>query len=166
MSAATIEIHEAVAAAWIAWGLDDLFKSYWSDADKLTYPTLNENEATPGQPHPYCVYEMPANVVENRMTGRVHNQQLQIRNNPLLFHVFARPFGSGSAKEIAANLADRIMQDFGGHPTAQPKEMTLSNGGVILQQYQDDYSLREGDNEYSWTIEYNIKADVPVRLRG
>lgn len=166
MSVGQADLAKALATAWTSWGLDNLFKSYWSPADKTTYPSLHEGEATPGQPLPYCVYELDEGNVVTRMTGRTTVTQLQIRDVPCVFNVFAKEFGPKSAKEVASELNEELMRLFGGHPTGQPNELTLEHGKVLLQQYQSDYSLREGDSEYRWVLNYIFRLDVPVRLKG
>ena len=71
--------------------------------------------------------------------------------------------GQDSQKVVAATLSEEIMKVFGGHPTVRPTALTLSNGNHLLTTYQNDFGLFEGEDEYSWTVNYLVKVDVPVQ---
>lgn len=166
MSVGNADLAKAIATGWSAWGIDNVFKSYWSVSVQSSFTSLNEGEASPGQPFPYCVFNLSEGEVATRMTGEAWNEQQQIRDQLCSFHVFAKPITAMSAKESAAMFAELIIGLFGGHPTQQPQELELDHGAVLLQQYQRDYPIRVGDAEYEWVIDYLFRLDVPVRLKG
>jgi len=57
------------------------------------------------------------------------------------------------------------MAKLGGHPAYRPVGIPYMDYGQVLQfQYQNDYGIRTGDEEYRWTIEYLIKLDVWERV--
>lgn len=164
MSIASAAIHEAIADAWADYDIDNEFTQYWTAAQQAAFTSLNDGEAAPGQPYPYCVYEGLSGTISSRMSGHSAIEKHIIREIPWVFRVHAATMtgDSRSAKAIAASLIEVILKRFGGHPTLAPSQLTSSSGSIINMQYQSDYGLRTGDNEYQWTIEYLIVADVPV----
>ena len=158
------DVHKAVATLWESSGLNTLFQSYWAAADRSLYVSLNEGEAAPKTPWPFCVYEASANVVKTRMSGDGDHSKQHVNDQPWRFWVHAAQTTLKSAKEMAADMAEEIMKVFGGHPIQQPSGLTLDNGQVLIVQYQSDYAERESDMVHKWTIEYNIRTDVPVAV--
>ncbi len=166
MSVNTADIAKAVNTLWDAQTLDATFKVLWdSDVTASEWEVLHDMEASPDQPNPYTVFEVALPVIASKMSG-AGNQIREIRDVPLSFDVYAKEVSGDSrtAKEIAAFLAEEIMKVFGGHPTNNPQVMTLDNGNFLIAQYLNDFSVRVGDEEFQWTINYNVKVDVPVAV--
>lgn len=162
---ATSDLHTAIVAVWND-GLDTTFKTYWEAADKTVYLTLNEGEATPGTPAPYCVFEQIRDSTVTRMSGisdTDHSLKQMLRETGFYFRIHAVSTSDLSAKAVAAALLDAVLQSYGGHPTVEPKRELLCAGGVLNMQYRDDYPMRMGDNEYQWTIEYAVTVDKSYR---
>ena len=82
------------------------------------------------------------------------------------FRIHAREIASDvrTAKGIASDLAEEIMKVFGGHPTVAPIGLTLDNGHCLQSQYQNDYSVREGEDNFQWIVSYIFRVDVPVKV--
>ncbi len=168
MSIATADLMNALNTAWDASSLDALFKALRdSSVVEAQFPdVLHDQDAAPKQPFPYCVMGQTTTTTTDRMSGGASALR-EIRDTGLTLHVHARAVDGDSrtAKEIAAYLAEEIMKVFGGHPTVSPTgTLTLANGSVLIVQYVNDFGLREGEDEYRWTIEYNARADVPVAV--
>ncbi len=167
MSIATADTQKAFSATWDASTLDATFEAlYGSDVTAADHVVLEDQEAAPGRPFPYCVLDQAGTLVTDRMSGGA-NAQRHIRDTSLTLRVHARAVSGDSrtAKEIAAFLAEEIMKVFGGHPTVSPTgTLTLDNGNLLIVQYMNDFGIREGEDEYQWTIEYNLRADVPVMV--
>jgi hypothetical protein len=157
------DIHKAVNDVWNARLLDNPFTSLWSDPSLASeFPVLHDQEAGPGQPFPYCVFEQSAGLITDRMSDD-KTTKWEIRNIPWVFRVHARSLSGQTAKEVATSLIDRIAREFGGHPVATPElDMVLDNGNFLLTQYVNDFGVRDGDDEYQWTLEYLFRVDVPI----
>jgi len=164
MAVGIADVHKSIQSAWSAHGIDWEFKKYWVEADRTEYETIHDQEATPTQPFPYCVYELATLLVESRDSGHDVTEKHQTLNIPCDFKVYAKKTGNQSPKVVAAALAEVLLGKFGGHPTVKPVQLVLDNGNVLLMQYQSEMSIREGDDEYSWMISYSIKVDVPVKV--
>jgi hypothetical protein len=160
VSIVTLSADSVIASIWTQ-GLDWEFKKNWAEANRNQYESLHDQEATPGQPFPYCVIEVGKVKVDARMTGHDKNEKHQIVSVPVEFRVHARGMsGSGkTAKAIAGELADAVLAYFGGHPTTAPKAATLSQGTLLLVQYQSHFGTRTGDEEYQITINYLVQLD-------
>lgn len=166
MAVGAADIHKAVNRAWSDYGLDWQFKQNWSESLRDEFITLNETEAAPNQPWPYCVYEQDVGSVVTRMTSTDKAKKREIRDFPFAFRVYSQPI-AGSAKKakvIAADLVEEILKVFGGHPSVEPQNLTLDNGNFLIAQYQNDFSARVGDTEWVWTINYILRTDVPVMV--
>ncbi len=166
MSVASADIHKAVNTVWDASTLDASFKALWdADVDTTEFPVLHDQEATPEQPFPYCVYEISSSSTTDRMSG-VGSTIREIRDVSWVFHIHAREVdGDGrTAKEIAAELAEEVMKVFGGHPTVAATDLSLDNGGFLISTYQNDMGIKTGEDEYQWNVIYIFKVDVPVAV--
>ena len=167
MSITTADLHRSINVAWDASGLNALFQALWP-AGSVTgqFPVLHDQEATPGQPAPYCVVGESASATTDRMYGGA-NRHREVRDVPLSFviHATAVDGDERTAKKIAADLAEEVMKQFGGHPTVAPQQtLVLTDGEHLITQYQTDFGVREGDDEWSWTVSYVFKIDVPVMV--
>jgi hypothetical protein len=166
MSVGVADIHQAVYATWLASGLDAKFTALWpSGVTVADYTVLNDQEASPNQPWPYCVFSQTIVSVTDRMSGGT-NHLRQIHDVPWEFHVHAKLVDGDarSGKQIAAYLVEEMMKVYGGHPTSQPTAPTLDNGNFLIAQYQSDYVIREGEDEWQWLLNYILRVDVPVRV--
>lgn len=162
MTVASADLHKSLVTVWISSGLDALIKSYWSAGDQTQYNTLNDGEAAPGTPFPYCVFEQVIGAPINRMSGPTGLSKYMIRGVPFLFRIHAGKLENNarSAKQLASDIVEEILKVYGGHPLQAPVAMVLDNGGVLNQKYVNDYGIRTGDSEYLWTIEYEFTTDV------
>jgi len=165
MSGALSELHKAIKTAWTTAGLDGSFKAYWALADRSLHITLNDGEASPGIPFPYCVYEITSGSVTDRMSGDgTENKNYMVQDVPVTFKIFTSQYGTSSAKAVAVALAEKVIETFGGHPSAtvRPIQLVMDDYGHLLTQYQTDFGMRLGDEEHLWTIQYIVRLDMPV----
>jgi hypothetical protein len=163
----TADLHTAIETKWVASGLDDKFKAFWdSSIDDDNFTVLNDSEASPHQPFPYCIFSTNKPQTKTRMSSS-STGKLELRNVQLQFRIWSDKVKTDarSAKQIAAYLAEEVMKVFGGHPTVPSTDMELSNGGICQSQFGIDYGVRD-DNlyKYCWTIEYNLLLDIPVAI--
>ena len=166
MSILSADVHKAVNIIWDTQGLDWVFKVNWKLSDRDEFNSLNDQEAPPGQPFPYCIFQQSVGSVVTRMSGHSTNEKHEIRDIPWSFRVHSRQIegNDSTVKELAADLIESIVMRFGGSPTVAPKQLTLDNGFVLLVQLQSDFGIVTGDEEYSWILNYIIKTDVPVAI--
>ncbi len=164
MTVASADLHKGVIAVWNASGLDALFQAlYNAGVDSSEFTVLNDQEGAPGQPFPYCVFQQSLGLTTSRMSGPGACLR-EIRDTPWDFKVHAKAVSGDSRtpKGIAAYLVDEIMKVFGGHPTINPTDLSLDNGNFLITQYQNDFGIRTGDEEYQWNLSYIFRLDVPV----
>lgn len=166
MSVAAADLHKAVNTAWDNASLDGKFTALWdSDVTASEYEPLNDGEGDPSLPMPYCVFEQSAGNTSSRASA-YGSYLREIRDISWEFRVHARTISGDTRtpKEIAAYLIEEIMKVFGGHPTQAPTGLTLDNGNFLIAQYQNDYGIRTGDDEYEWIVAYVFRIDVPVAV--
>lgn len=167
MSISTADIFESIHHVWDESGLTSIFKALWVGTERTDlYPALNDGEAQPNTPFPYCVLSLDNPDVRTRMTANVEGTKRELRTVPITFDVFASEVTGDerSSKAIAAYLVEEICKVFGGHPTVQPTDLSLSNGNVLIVQYVTDYSVNAEDQKYQWVLSYQLHVDVPVAV--
>ena len=168
MSVNLADLYVAINAAWESSGLNALFLALRpAGTINSNFSVLCDQEASPGQPHPYCVIDQITNSnTKDRMTDGVEGLR-ETRDIPVRFNVYAKEVVGDirSAKVIAAYLAEELMKVFGGHPTVSPTgTITLSNGNHLQTRYENDFGIRLDDDEYQWHVAYSFKLDVPVAI--
>lgn len=160
------DLHKAINTVWDASGLEALFTAYW-ESGVGEFLALNDQEASPSQPFPFCVFMLDPSMKMNRMSGLegCSDEIREIRDVPLRFTVHSRKMDnqSDSEKVIGATLLEEVIKVFGGHPTTKPTALTLDNGNHLITTYQNDYGVRTGEDEYAWVVNYLLKVDVPVQ---
>lgn len=147
-SASTLK---AIRDRWLGRDLNAIFRARRSDSNHAA-EVLNDTEARPGTPRPYCVFEQNPGSVRSRMSGKTIDEGQEIRNVRIQFRVHAQ------TKSVAAELAEAIMDAFDNAP------LTLERGAHLLCQYQNDFAAREDDTGWRWLIDYLILVDVPTVL--
>ncbi len=166
MSVASADLHKAVSSLWGTSGLNATFTALWAAGVVANeFVSLQEDEAVPKQPWPYCVFDQGVGITADRMSS-IGDFIREVRDVPWDFRVLARARDGDSrtAKEIAAYLAEEIMKVFGGHPTISPSNLALDNGNYLQATYLNDVPMKLGEDEYQWVISYNFKIDVPVAV--
>lgn len=161
---ASYDLHKAIVKVWDDFSLDSVFNASWEESLRSKFLVLNDSEAQPDQPWPYCVFSIVRSSTNSRSNGNGVNQVQEYRQTPLTFNVHARNTTTTSGKRLAAEAAEEITQIFGGHSTVKPKEAALTQGGVLNLQYLTDYGVRTGTEEYQWVIEYMVHSDIPMMV--
>jgi hypothetical protein len=145
-----------VAARWEETNLDAAFRSYWPQDDKRDrYEPLNDDEARPDCPHPYCVYEREPPIDKGHSTGGTPATEYRYLDVPILFRIHAKASGSDSAESVAETVAMLVKRAFDpGTPLlgiAPDRHL-----GTIAE---EDWTLREGDQEWMYVVRYLIKTE-------
>jgi len=163
--AGSSELHEAVNTVWVASSLDADFNTYWDAGEDSEHNVLNDGDAGKEIPFPYCVFTIEAGSVQSRMSGEGAGKQL-IQDVPVQFTIHAKLIDGDTrtAKEIAADLVEKVMKVFGGHPTVSPEPLVLDNAKHLITQFISDFGWRGDDDIYSWIINYNVRLDAPVAV--
>ncbi len=167
MTVASVDLCKAINTAWDASILDASFKANWDDPTETEFYVLNDQEAPAEQPWPYVVMDQPSQNTVERQSGGGGVIKREIRDVIVQFniHVEIDAGDTESAKETASDLAEEIMKVFGGHPTTSPTgTITLDNGNHLITQYQTDFGVMTGDDEYQWAIQYLFRIDIPVAV--
>jgi hypothetical protein len=155
----TWTIDEGIAARWSAKSLDDRFREWWptdaTSADDSHYPVLHDTEARPTPPGPYCVYEHGAGATEQRHSGLTTSTNNEIHRIPLQFRIHAKTQNL-SGKFIAKELAKYVVAAFdfnAGYLDIEPDKH-------VNTFRQADFPIQEGDQEWSWNLQYDLIVDV------
>ena len=152
-------IDRAVVTRWTEAGLDAAFRAEWADPSRTDYPTLHEAEAEPSAPGPYCVFQhLPSPVPVGNMTGKVVAKQHQLQHHTIRFEVHAKESATESPKDIAIRLAELVQ-------TAFDSQAAWDLGSTIWHVHSTrgpDWGVREGDNEYMVTVQYEVLIDVQL----
>lgn len=165
----------AIYSHWYAagTGLDAAFKALRRSgltAAETALPTIHEGEARPGTPLPYCVYSQTPGYVESRSSpgsADANTVGRHIRVADVTLRIHATATSSKTAKDVAADLGDAVLQHFGGSDSTSGATLAIaaaSAQGIIHAQYQSDWFFREGDDEWSFSIRYLFRVDAPVKL--
>jgi hypothetical protein len=172
MSVGTADVFVAINTVWDSSTLDAQFKALWAaDVVQSQYTVLNDQEASPEQPFPYCVLEV---IIKPRSISRssgVNSIKInrKIQEFLITFHVHADKVegDTRSSKAIASHLAEEVMKVFGGHPTVAPTvDLELSHGDGVSMTLQTDYALRTQLYRYDWVVSYIFRADIPVCMEN
>jgi hypothetical protein len=166
VSIATADLAAAINAVWDASTLDATFKALWqASALDTEFPVLHDQQAGGEQPWPYCIFEILTGTTTDQMSKGVHDVW-NVRDVPVNFRVHTTYVDGDNRtpKEIAAFLIEEITKVFGGHPTQAPTGLALDNGNHLITIYQNDYSVREGEDHYQWLVSYTFRLDVPVMV--
>lgn len=168
MTVALADFCTALETAWNTSGLNAKFQVLWDSSYTASdFTVYQQQEASPGQPFPYCIAE----VGTVRATGRMSRSaasKWELKDVSVVFNIHTEKNASDirSAKQLAAYLAEEVLKVFGGHPTVSPStsELSLSNGGHIITQLAGESSERTDLNRHVWKLEYLFRLDVPVMV--
>ena len=159
-SRGTWELGAAIIAQWREERIDDQFRAYWptSDQSASSPPTLNEGEARPDQPGPYCIYNILPGFKTGETTGDTSTEQVVYYDVPVRFEIRAKSNNGKSGKTIAAALAAEVARAF--DPDMQ---LIMNNDCHTQTRRDDDLVIREGDEEWAIVLQYtfSIEARLP-----
>lgn len=166
MSVGSADLRKAINTVWDAQSLDVVFTALWdASVTASEWVVLEDQEAQTKHPFPYCVFEQGTGNTRSRMTG-IGNVLQEIRDIPFLFRVHARSVSGDprTASEIVAFLIEEIMKVFGGHPSVSPQALTLDSGKFLIAQYQNDFVVKTGDDEYEGILSYIFRLDMDMAI--
>ena len=148
-------IDEGVIRRWELENLDAEFRAYWSDPSAMQYSPLNDGEARPTPPGPYCVYEKQIPIVEGHDSGRSSATTNQSQRVTVQFTIHAKSTAALSGKAIAKALAEKVCAAF--DPDRGP--LDIAPDSLVETIRGADWHIREGDQEWAWVVTYDYVID-------
>lgn len=151
------QFHEGVVKRWNDSGLNAKFKAYWRNPQNVEYQILQDQEAKPTPPGPYCVYEIGEPVPVAHMTGRkkAHTEN-QLQNVPFQLRIHASEANGKSGKKVAIELAKHVVAAF------DDQFLDFGYDTHVNTTKEVDFGTHEDDNEYLWVIPYLWLVDVAL----
>lgn len=143
-------IPKGIVARWNERGLDAEFRKLWRTQDS-SFATLWDTEARPSGPRPYCVFQVGMPVPVAGMTSATGSagKQNTLYNVEVQLNIYA--FDKETAKGAAATVAV-AMENYGFWDCSPEKIVTIKRAG--------DFSVREGDRQWTWVIRYTVQIDA------
>ena len=166
-------LHKAIYQRWQSSGLDGFVKAYWSNDNRSRFITLNDTDAAPGTPFPYCVYKQSATQVVDRMSQAPETIGTPAINRNILlvpwtFQIHAENIvsteGPMSAKAVVQLVSEQILRYFGGHPEFKAEKFDLAVGCHVQSLVLGSYGGKTSDLTYEWNMQYGMVIDVPVAI--
>lgn len=151
----------ATASDAITIGIVEVWNAQLSDV----LPALEDTEKAPGSDFPYAVLVLADQPeIVTRMSGHAHTEKHYIYAVPFEFQIYTRSEvgDAKSAKRKAAELMERVLKAFGGHPTTPPATISVPTGRHLNTQLIREFGVREDDLIYQWKIQYLFTIDMPV----
>lgn len=156
-------VAKAVSAGWTAAGLDATFRAEWADPTDTDHLPLNDEEARPATPFPYCVFTVEKPVPLGHTTGLDAATERKRTRVGVLFQVFAKRTDAESAKSIAVRMATLIATAFDPGAGLWP----MPDGPDYLQRVQRaaEWTQRHDQNTHEAAIRYELFIDSEVSKR-
>ena len=155
----TWRLDEAVESHWNKHQLDADFRRKWSNPTATTYQPVDDGQARPSPPGPYCVFTSETPTIVARMTGTRSGETRVIVSWPFTFAVHAKSTASESGKEISQWLARKVAEAFDPN---QPVE--IDGAAHVQTERGPDWPRREGDDETVWTLRFRWLVDASIRI--
>ena len=148
-------VDHGIARRWQREKLDAAFVAEWPGGVDSGYTPLNDQEARPETPFPYCVYEKGITRVVERHSGRDILTERAIYIVPITFTIHAKETVSRSAKQVAEDFAKLVKTayDVG-------TDLLDIRPDCHLETYDSsDFDTSTGDGEHAWQLEFELLID-------
>ena len=152
----TYLLDAAVAQRWEAAGLDGYFKAFWPAIKRGRFHVLNDQEARPETPFPYCIYDRIKPIIFGHSTGWASAaEEEQYIWSSVHFRIYSQQAGSRTAKAVVEQLtlAVKTVFDPGTPLLLMPPdrhENTVVDG---------EHMERVDDETYLSVISYMIRCE-------
>lgn len=160
-------VHAAISTRWTDAGLDAKFRAEWATPTDTDHQPLNDTEARPSTPVPYCCFEVEQPVTLGHSTGigSSATERKHVRVG-VVFSVFAkRKEATGeSGKSVAARMLQQVCAAF--DPVAG--HWPIPDGcGDYLQRIERvaDWLVRGDQNAYEASVRYELFIDQIIARR-
>lgn len=149
-------LDRAINARWDDRGLDARFRDYQQDVDAVEYEPLNDTEARPTPPGPYCVYEKGTPTVLGHSGGTTPTTERQYLRVPLQFTIHAKSTATASGKEIVTTLAKLVAAAF----DPENEALCMEPDAHVNTFRGPDFCIREGEDEWAWVLMFDVEIDA------
>lgn len=153
-------VERAIVARWRDAGLNERFRAEWDNPANANYEPLNDGEARPTPPGPYCVYNLGVPRKTSSMSGKTSDTTIEVSAVPLEFRVHAVTSGRESGKSRAARLAAYVAEAF---DPATP--LDICGDSWVQTSRTADNALRLGDDEWVWVLIFEITFEATYAVR-
>jgi hypothetical protein len=165
---AAFVLDNLITSRWAGSAAEEYIHGLWPPADRGSFLTLNETQAAPGTPLPRVIYEIGAEDIRLRMSGKA-SKKFHSKEFPLSFAVTAEQAEVEgqvlSSKEIARQVVERLLALFGGHPEFEPSAcLAIEIGCITNFMYSGSFGIQEDDLIYTFRVNYQISIDFPVQV--
>ena len=175
MSSATID--QAIAPRWRQKNCNALFKQFWTNPAESKFHPLNDTEARPLTPMPYCVYEKGTPIANGRSTGSQCEPENEVEYwiLPVTFRLHAATPASGphfgrTGKDILREIIGQSYPDgYGILGAFDDYSGNLNLGGNDRHSQTitgADFHTREDDDVWVWVLQFDIYFERRRQLRG
>jgi hypothetical protein len=142
------DVWKAVVARWTLMGLTAKFTTHWAKGTSSSYAALNDGEARPGTPAPYCVLEQGTGLRDYRSSHESDSSKTRVTDSTLF------QFRLHGNKTHLVALVQEIADAFDNAP------LVVEGGSCHLDiQRQPDFSVREADTQWVWVIPYEVRFE-------
>lgn len=166
MSSANID--SAIAARWKSRNLNALFKQFWDNPAEDKFHPLNDSEARPQTPMPFCIYEKGTPLRQSGSTGAQCEPENHIEYwvQPVTFRLHAATPKSTSrwygrtGKDILREIIGQSYPDgYGILGAFDDYAGLLTLGGNDVHSHTEtgaDFHQREDDDVWLWVLNFDI----------
>lgn len=174
----SVNIDSAIALRWKQRNLNSLFKQFWTNPAETAFHPLNDTEARPLTPMPYCVYEKGTAVRTGNSTGRDCEPAnlIEYWQQPVSFRLHAATPARGSAhfgrtgKDILREIIGQGYPDgYGVLGAFDDMAGRLTMGGNDTHSHTEtgaDFHTREDDDVWVWVLQFDIFFERRREQRG
>ena len=165
MSSANID--SAIATRWRQKNLNALFRQFWTNPAESAYWPLNDTEARPNTPMPYCVYEKGTPIRNGNSTGRECEPEnlIEYWQQSITFRLHAAtkttgPHANRTGKDILREIIGQGYPDgYGVLGAFDDFAGRLTMGGNDTHSHTEtggDFHTREDDDVWVWVLQFDI----------
>lgn len=148
--------NDAIERKWVAGGLDATFTATWPAGYADDYSALNDDEARPDTPTPYCVVYTGPDVRAEGDSGRpaeADRKQSERRQITIQFDVVA------DSKTQARTLAEAIADVF------EPSGLDYAEncGDRFVRLWREFDAPKRGSGQvWTWILSYIVEVDADI----
>jgi len=150
-------LDSAIARRWESAGLDSVFEMFWPADKRGRFESLNDHEARPETPFPYCIYDRT-----EVFSGRNHSageasavEEIMYEDIPIEFHIHTKPAGTRDGRAVAVELLCIVQAAF--DPGAELFDLSPDRHECTIA--MGDWFEREGDQEWMGVLAYTVRME-------
>jgi hypothetical protein len=180
-------LHQALLKRWIDSGADAALRGLWNPGKQAGFHCWNENEARPGTPFPYVVYQVGEPQSRFRTCGKDALTEIDYLTIGLQLECFGAGGGTGQDVSLTLTAAHVAMLNahfaskgktrtvaagsLGGKPAAQlvaeivalafdNQALSVDDDSHVQTQRGPDFPVRQDDTHWSWVLRYSVQIEA------